>query len=117
MPRSDGDEADDLCALGISELAELIARRDVSPTEACRASITRYRETEPELNSFISLDEDRVGADAAVLETEVLRGHLRGPLHGVPIAVKDNIAVRGERTTAGSTVLHAGTSDHDATVV
>jgi aspartyl-tRNA(Asn)/glutamyl-tRNA(Gln) amidotransferase subunit A len=117
MPRSDGYEADGLCALGISELAELIARRDVSPTEACRASITRYRETEPELNSFISLDEDRVAADAAVLETEVLRGHLRGPLHGVPIAVKDNIAVRGERTTAGSTVLHAGTSGHDATVV
>jgi aspartyl-tRNA(Asn)/glutamyl-tRNA(Gln) amidotransferase subunit A len=114
---ADVDTASDLCALGISELADLIARREVSPTEVCGASIARYRETEPELNSFISLDEDRVRAEAAVLETELLRGELRGPMHGVPIAVKDNIAARGERTTAGSTVLDAGISDHDATVV
>ena len=115
--RSDGDQADDLCALGIAELADLIARREVSPTEVCRASIARYRETEPELNAFISLDEDHLRADAAVLETELLRAERRGPLHGVPIAVKDNIATQGERTTAGSTVLDPGISDHDATVV
>ena len=108
---------DDLCALGVSKLVELIAHRDVSPVEVCHASIARLEATEPELNSFISLDRDRVLADAGRLEAEASRGELRGPLHGVPVAIKDNIATRCERTTAGSRIYDALRPDHDATVV
>ena len=68
------------------------------------ASLARYDATEPDLNAFISLDRNLVIADAARLETEARRGEFRGPLHGVPIAIKDNIATRGEPMTAGSRV-------------
>jgi aspartyl-tRNA(Asn)/glutamyl-tRNA(Gln) amidotransferase subunit A len=103
--------------LGVSQLADLIARRELSPLEVAKASIARLEETEPVLNAFISLDRDRVLADAARLDAEAGRGELRGPLHGVPIAVKDNICTRGERTTAGSAVYGAHRPDRDATVV
>jgi aspartyl-tRNA(Asn)/glutamyl-tRNA(Gln) amidotransferase subunit A len=117
MPRIDPDSPTDLCALSIGELAGLIARRDVSPVEMAHASIARYESTEPELNAFVSLDPERVLAEAARLEAEARRGDLRGPLHGVPIAIKDNIAARGERTTAGSRVYGDVASERDATVV
>jgi aspartyl-tRNA(Asn)/glutamyl-tRNA(Gln) amidotransferase subunit A len=108
---------DDLCALGISELVELTASRDVTPVEVCQASLSRLEATEPELNSFISLDRDRVLADAARLETKTIRGDLLGPLHGVPVAIKDNIATRSEGMTAGSRIYDALRPDQDATVV
>jgi aspartyl-tRNA(Asn)/glutamyl-tRNA(Gln) amidotransferase subunit A len=114
MPRSD---TSDLCSLDIVDLVQLIARRDVSPVEVCRASIARFEATEPDLNAFISLDKRRVLADATQLESEAARGDVRGPLHGIPIAVKDNIATRGDRTTAGSKVYNDCRPDRDATVV
>src|SRR4051812_5653929 len=103
--------------LGVAQLADLIARRELSPLEVAKASIARFEETEPLLNAFISLDRDRVLADAARLDGEARRGEVRGPLHGVPIAVKDNICTRAERTTAGSVVYGAHVPDRDATVV
>jgi aspartyl-tRNA(Asn)/glutamyl-tRNA(Gln) amidotransferase subunit A len=117
MPQVDPYASSDLCALRIADLVDLIARRDVSPLEIAHASIARYEATEPVLNSFISLDRERVLADAALLEAEAAQGDWRGPLHGVPIAVKDNISTRGERTTAGSKVYDALLPDRDATVV
>ena len=104
MPQTDPHVSSDLCALRIADLVDLIARREVSPVEMAHASLARYEATEPDLNAFISIDRNLVIADAARLETEARRGEFRGPLHGVPIAVKDNIATRGEPMTAGSRV-------------
>jgi aspartyl-tRNA(Asn)/glutamyl-tRNA(Gln) amidotransferase subunit A len=117
MPGTEGRGTAELCALSMADLVDLVARRKVSPVEMCRASLARFEATEPELNAFISLEPERVLADAARLEADVMRGGLLGPLHGVPIAIKDNIATRGERTTAGSTVYGTHRPDHDATVV
>jgi aspartyl-tRNA(Asn)/glutamyl-tRNA(Gln) amidotransferase subunit A len=117
MPTIDPHPSSDLCALSIADLVDLIARQEVSPLEVARASLARYEATEPVLNAFISLDRQRVLADASRLESEAMRGELRGPLHGVPIAVKDNISTRGERTTAGSKVYETHLPDRDATVV
>ena len=113
MPRSETD----LCSLDIADVVDLIARREVSPVDVCRASIARFEATEPGLNAFISLDVRRVLDDATRLESEAIRGELRGPLHGVPIAVKDNIATRGDRTTAGAKIYQDSHLDYDATVV
>ena len=72
------------------------------------ASIARYEATEPDLNAFISLDPNRVTRRrGSTGDRGQARRVLRGSLHGVPIAVKDNIATRGERTTAGSKVYRA----------
>jgi aspartyl-tRNA(Asn)/glutamyl-tRNA(Gln) amidotransferase subunit A len=117
MPQADPHVSTDLCALSIADLVDLIARREVSPLEMAHASLARYEATEPVLNSFISLDRERVLADAARLEAEAAQGEWRGPLHGVPIALKDNISTRGERTTAGSKVYGTRVPDRDATVV
>ena len=87
MPRIDPHVSSDLCALSIADLADLIARREVSPVEVAHASIARYEATEPDLNAFISLDPALVLADAARLDAEARRGALRGSLHGVPIAI------------------------------
>src|SRR5262249_45720534 len=118
MPRSEaGPAAGDLCALGIAELVDRIARREISPVDVVSAAIARFEVAEPDLNSFITLDQNRVLADAARLEAEAMRGELRGPLHGVPIAIKDNIWTKGERTTAGSKVFASFVPERDATVV
>lgn len=117
MPQIDPQVSSDLCALTISDLSDLIGRREVSPREMANASLARYEATESELNAFISVDRNLVIAEAARLETEAKRGEFRGPLHGIPIAIKDNIATRGERMTAGSRVYGTRVPGRDATVV
>ncbi len=117
MPRTNPNPPPDLCALSITDLVDLIARRQVSPLEMAHASLARYDATEPDVNAFISLDRNLVIADAARLENEARRGEFRGPLHGVPIAIKDNIATRGEPMTAGSRVYGTRKPDRDATAV
>jgi aspartyl-tRNA(Asn)/glutamyl-tRNA(Gln) amidotransferase subunit A len=69
------------------------------------------------LNAFISLEPDRILSDARQAEADLLHGKVRGPLHGVPIAVKDNVWTKGSRTTAGSRVLADFVPGRDATVV
>jgi aspartyl-tRNA(Asn)/glutamyl-tRNA(Gln) amidotransferase subunit A len=77
----------------------------------------RCRRLEPTLNAFITLDADRILAEARGAEAELRAGRVRGPLHGVPIAVKDLVRTRGERTTGGSKVLSAHVPEEDASVV
>jgi aspartyl-tRNA(Asn)/glutamyl-tRNA(Gln) amidotransferase subunit A len=85
--------------------------------ELCQALLSRCERLEPTLNAFITLDAERILAEARVAERELSTGPPRGPLHGVPIAVKDLCWTRGERTTAGSKVLADFVPDEDATVV
>jgi aspartyl-tRNA(Asn)/glutamyl-tRNA(Gln) amidotransferase subunit A len=70
----------------------------------------------PTLNAFLTLTKDQALADAKKADKEIRKGIYRGPLHGIPFSIKDNIAIKGVRTTAGSKILCEWKPDHDATV-
>ncbi|MBI3457799.1 MAG: Asp-tRNA(Asn)/Glu-tRNA(Gln) amidotransferase subunit GatA [Candidatus Rokubacteria bacterium] len=108
---------DTLAYLGIAELSARLARRELGPVELCRALLARCERLEPRLNAFITLAPERILAEARAAERELAAGRVRGPLHGVPIAVKDLCWTRGERTTGGSKVLAHFVPDEDASVV
>ncbi len=103
--------------LGIAELGARLAARRLSPVELCETLLARARRLEPTLNAFISLDPARILEAARAAERELDAGRVRGPLHGVPIAVTDHCWTRGERTTGGSRVLAGLVPAEDATVV
>jgi aspartyl-tRNA(Asn)/glutamyl-tRNA(Gln) amidotransferase subunit A len=107
----------DLCDLTALELADQISSRAVSPVEVIRAVQQRLDETEPFLNAYIARLDERALAEARAAEAEIAADGYRGPLHGVPIAIKDNIAVAGTMTTAGSKVLADNLTAEDAEVV
>lgn len=101
----------------LASLSKAIQSRDISPvevTEACFARIDRLDRT---LNAFITVTRDRALIDARRAEHEIAGGLRRGPLQGVPIAVKDIFATAGVRTTCGSRVLRDWVPEEDATAV
>ncbi|PYO55414.1 MAG: hypothetical protein DMD83_19775, partial [Candidatus Rokuibacteriota bacterium] len=79
----------------ITALAEGIRRRRLSPVEATRSCVDRIARLDPRLRAFITLDAEGALAHARTLETELMAGRLRGPLHGVPLAYKDLCHVPG----------------------
>src|SRR5262245_38009511 len=93
---------------------DAIVSRQISAEEACRAALDRIEATNARLHAFHSVSADRALARARALDAA---GHASGPLHGVPIALKDNIAVAGGVTTAGSRILEHYVSPFNATVV
>jgi aspartyl-tRNA(Asn)/glutamyl-tRNA(Gln) amidotransferase subunit A len=95
-----------------AELRRALARREISAREACEAALARIQAGEPRVHAFISTNAERALARASALD----RMPVQGPLHGVPIALKDNIAVAGMRTTAGSNMLDSYLPPFDATV-
>lgn len=101
----------------LASLSRAIQNRDVSPVEVTEACLARIDSLDRALNAFITLTPDRALADARRAEHEIAGGHRRGPLHGVPLAVKDIFATAGVRTTCGSRVLRAWVPAEDATVV
>ena len=89
---------EDLTQLSVSRLGSLIERREVSPVEVAEAYIRRIDEVEPRLNAFITrLDEHAMQA-AREAEAAILRGGYRGPLHGIPVGLKDLFWTEGIRT-------------------
>ena len=107
----------DLVKLTISELAPKIRAREVSPVEVTEAALAQVDRLQPHLNSFITILHDEALSQARQREAELARGEYRGPLHGIPIGVKDNIATGGVRSTAGSKVLTDYIPDEDAHTV
>ena len=103
--------------LGIAEAGPLIRSGDLSPVELVQAYLERIGRLEDELNAFVTLMDDAALSRARVLEAELARGDWRGPLHGIPIALKDNIDTAGVLTTAGSALFANRTPDQDAAVV
>ena len=108
---------DDLCFSTISEAAQLIEAGHLSPVELTKAHLDRIATTDSVLNSFITLLADRALEQAAAAETEISEGSYRGPLHGIPIGLKDLYYTRDTPTTVGSKILRDFVPDYDAAVV
>jgi aspartyl-tRNA(Asn)/glutamyl-tRNA(Gln) amidotransferase subunit A len=106
----------DLTALDLSEVSALLARRDVSPVELTRACLARIDALNPALNAFITVTADQALAEARETERELARGRPRSPLHGVPLALKDNIDTAGTRTTAAAAAFEGRVPATDAEV-
>lgn len=106
-----------LLSMTISEMAPKIRAGEVSPVELTEAALAEAHRQQPKLNSFITIMDDQAMGQARELEEALSRGEYRGPLHGIPIGIKDNIATAGIRTTVGSKVLADNVPDEDAQVV
>ena len=110
-------EASELCYLSLRGLATLIQRKEVSPVEATQVVLDRVEKFDRNLNSYITVLQDKAVAQAKAAEQEIQDGYHRGPLHGIPIAVKDLYYTMGVRTTAGSKILSDFVPTYDATAI
>jgi aspartyl-tRNA(Asn)/glutamyl-tRNA(Gln) amidotransferase subunit A len=99
------------------EASELLRNREVSPVELTRQCLTRIEELNPKLNAFITVTADSALTEAGRAETEILHGQWRGPLHGIPLALKDVIDTASARTTAASALFKDRVPAEDAEVV
>ena len=88
-------------SLTVARIAPLLRKRRLSPVELTRWMLARTERLQPELNAFISVTADLALAQARRSESEIARGRYRGPLHGIPVSLKDLFFTRGVRTTAG----------------
>ncbi len=103
--------------LTITELSQRLRRKEVSPVEIARDCLERIEKVNPALNAFITVMTKSALAEARAAEDEILRGGWRGPLHGVPVSLKDLIDVAGVRTTAASALYKERVAKQDAEVV
>ncbi len=103
--------------LGVADAAEAISARALSPVELMKALLDRVEALDPQLNAFIRVDGEAAMASAKAAEAEASSGHLRGPLHGVPVGIKDIIDVAGLATTCHSKILADNIASADAVCV
>jgi aspartyl-tRNA(Asn)/glutamyl-tRNA(Gln) amidotransferase subunit A len=107
----------DLPFLSATALGELIRQREISPVEATEAYLERIDAIDGTLHSYITVCRQDALQAARAAEQDLARGAYRGPLHGVPYAVKDQFWTQGLLTTGGSTILGDFVPNEDATVV
>jgi aspartyl-tRNA(Asn)/glutamyl-tRNA(Gln) amidotransferase subunit A len=103
--------------MSILELSGLIRNRKVSPVTITRACLKRIEQIDSKLNSFITVTGQQALKDARIAETEIRNGKWKGPLHGIPIALKDNIDTAGILTTAASGLYKNRIPTEDAELV
>ncbi len=113
----------DLAFASIEEIGKLFRKRKLSPVELTTLMLARIERLNPKLNAYITVTAELALAQAKKAELELSappgrKGHReRGPLHGIPISLKDNIYTKGIRTTAGAKILKDFIPEHDAQVV
>lgn len=107
----------ELLSSTIAELAPRIRGGEVSPVELTEAALRQAEAMQPKLNTFITLLSEGAMAQARAEEQAIARGEYKGPLQGIPIGIKDNLATAGVRTTLGSRVLAEHVPGEDAEVV
>lgn len=100
----------------LAEVAELVRTRQVSPVELTQDCLRRIEELNPALNAFITVIAEMALLQAREAEAEISRGTWRGPLHGIPLSLKDLIDTAGVRTTAGSELFQHRVPSQDAAV-
>lgn len=106
--------ATDVCFTPAVELAELIRRRALSPVEITRAVLERIERRNASLGAYVLVHAERALEHARQAERSVMAGERLGPLHGVPVSIKDNLWTAGERTTFGSRLLADFVAPEDA---
>ncbi len=107
----------DLPFLSASELSRLIESKEVSPVEATEAYLDRIDDLDFKFNSYLTVTRDMAMDAAREAEREIAAGNHRGPMHGVPVAVKDQFHSAGVRSTGGSRILADFVPEEDATVI
>jgi aspartyl-tRNA(Asn)/glutamyl-tRNA(Gln) amidotransferase subunit A len=107
----------DITFASASELAAMIRNREVSPVEIMSSTLSRIEQSQPVLNAFITVAADSAMQAAREAEAMVMRGNPLGPLHGVPLAVKDLVPTAGIRTTWGSLIFKDHIPVEDAVAV
>ena len=117
MSASASQSAQQLPQLELSEVSQAVQKKEVSPVELTQACLARIEKLNPALNAFITLTAESALHEAKKAEAEIGRGEWRGPLHGIPLAVKDLVETAGVRTTAASAVLEDYVPKEDAEVV
>jgi aspartyl-tRNA(Asn)/glutamyl-tRNA(Gln) amidotransferase subunit A len=100
--------------LTIAEAASLIAAKKLSPVELTKACIERLHATEATLHAFVLPTEERAMSDAKAAEAAIMRDGPRGPMHGIPIGLKDIVNTAGIETTCGSKILVGNVPETDA---
>ena len=103
--------------LSASELSKLMAAKEVSPVEATEAYLERIESLDSKFRAFVTVTADEALEAAKKAEQEIALGNHRGPMHGVPVAVKDQIYTQGILTTGGSPVFNDFIPKMDATVI
>lgn len=109
--------ASELVMLDLSEASRAVQKKEVSPVELTQACLARIEKLNPRLNAFITITGDAALEAARKAEAEIARGEWKGPLHGIPLAVKDLIETAGVKTTAASAVLKNNVPTADAEVI
>ena len=109
-------QSSDPTDLTLDEASSLIRARQLSPVELVRAYLSRIERFEPSVNAYITVTEDLALEQARQGEAEIMSGYWRGPLHGIPIALKDNIDTAGILTTAASELFEDRVPESDAQV-
>jgi aspartyl-tRNA(Asn)/glutamyl-tRNA(Gln) amidotransferase subunit A len=113
----------DLAFASIEPIGKLFRKRKLSPVELTKLMLARIEQLNPKLNAYLTVTEELALAQAKKAEAELYgprgrKGHRdRGPLHGIPISLKDNIYTKDIRTTAGSKILKDFVPQHDAVIV
>jgi aspartyl-tRNA(Asn)/glutamyl-tRNA(Gln) amidotransferase subunit A len=103
--------------LSLTKVSQLVRSKKISPVELTRACLARIEELNPRLNAFITVTPDSALAQAREAEAEIQKGHSRGPLHGIPVALKDLLDTSRIRTTAASGLFKDRIPTEDAEVV
>lgn len=103
--------------LGVAEASKAIARMELTPSELLESHLKRIERLEPDIRAWVTVDADGAREEASRLTEEAEQGHLRGPLHGIPVGIKDIFSTAGLRTTMGSPIYRDYIPERDSAVV
>jgi Asp-tRNA(Asn)/Glu-tRNA(Gln) amidotransferase A subunit family amidase len=115
MPATQSTET--LCYTSAVELARQIQSREISPVELTDAFLARIDEINPKLNAYVTVLHDQAREQAKIAEAALMKGQSHGPLHGLPISIKDLALTKGVRTTGGSRAYEHRVPDENSPVV
>ena len=111
------DDPDTLTSLSVTEISARIHAKTLTSTDLVKALLDRINVINPKVNAFVTVMGKEALAQAATLDAEAKAGKFRGPLHGIPLALKDNIDTAGTRTTAASPMFKDRIPTEDAVIV